>query len=98
MATRATDRTAMRARSRKVTGQSRGGDPRAGSRDSVEPSGRDGRREDVGREAEEHEQDDEHDRELPEPALDAAAAAVDRGVAAERAAQPRAARLKQDRE
>ena len=57
-----------------------------------------GRRgEDERRQGEHDEQDEEDDRELPEAALDAAPAAVDGRVAAERAGQPGAAGLEQDR-
>ena len=48
-------------------------------------------------ERERHEQDEQDDRELPEPPLDAAPAAIDRGVAAERAGQAGAPGLEQDR-
>ena len=44
-----------------------------------------------------HEQDEQHDRELPQSALDPAAAAIDGRVAAEGAGQAGAARLQQDR-
>src|SRR5215210_9567455 len=50
-----------------------------------------------GHQREEHEQDEQDDRELPQPALDTAAAAVDRRVTAERAGQPGAPGLEQDR-
>src|SRR5512132_3421539 len=52
----------------------------------------------VGGQREQREQDDEDDRELPQPALDAAAAAIHRRVATERAAEARPAGLEQDRE
>src|ERR687888_1707604 len=44
------------------------------------------------------EQDQEGDRELPEPTFDAAPASIDRGVATERARQARAPGLEQDGE
>ena len=54
------------------------------------------RREDERGEREQHEQDEQDDRELPQSPLDAAPAAVDGGVAAERAGQAGAPRLQQD--
>src|SRR6185369_3851796 len=51
-----------------------------------------------GRQRERGEQRDEDNRELPQPALDAAAAAVDRAVTTEGATQARAPGLQQDRE
>src|SRR5512143_2992715 len=57
-----------------------------------------GGRQEVGSQGEEGEQDDQDDRELPQPALDAAATAVDGGVATEGATEPRPAGLEQHRE
>ena len=54
--------------------------------------------EDEGGQGEDDEQDEQDDRELPEPALDAAPAAVDGGIATERAGQADTARLQQDRD
>src|SRR3954452_9656860 len=69
--------------------------PRRGGR----PALRRGRRgQQVRRQGEEREERDQDDGELEQPALDAAAAPVDRRVAAERAAEARPAGLEQDRE
>ena len=81
----------MMARSRRFTERLRS------VRRTAAPRLRPSWREQVRGQREEDEQDDQDDRELPEPSLDAAAAAVDRGIAAERARQAGAAGLEQDR-
>src|SRR3990172_3029922 len=88
--TRTSERMPMTARSRRLT-------ERLGPSSTAAP--RSGRRvQQVRRHREEDEQDDQDDRELPEPALDAPPAAIDRGVAADRARQAGAAGLEEDRQ
>src|SRR6185369_11627591 len=87
-----TTRPAMTARSSRFIGAGRGVGAAA-------RGGSGGRRrgEDERRQREDDEEDEQDDRELPQPALDAAAAAVDRRVATERARQAGAPGLEQDR-
>ena len=89
MATRTSTRTRTTDRSRLVTAA-------CGDRAASARRGAGSADEDEGHQREQHPEDEQEDGELPQPALDAAAAAVDGGVAAEGAGQAGPPRLEQD--